>query len=113
MIQGKGQDKKLTDSQQRTIDYLKSNPNPLLKILSGEIRYNIMNILKDRNMGYNEVRDDLRLNHKSRNYAFHLRILTQFNLIVKSQRNGLYNITVKGLRALHGAKLVNEAEMFI
>jgi len=104
---------KLTDSQQITIDYLHDHPYPLLRILSNEIRYNIMNLLKDRNMGYNEVRDDLRLDHKSRNYAFHLRILTQFHLIIKSDRNGLYNITVKGLRALKGAKIVNESEMFI
>ena len=104
---------KNTDSQARAIKYLDDHEFPLMKILSGEIRYSILRLLRVRNMGYNEIRDDLRLDRKSRNYAFHVRILIQFHLISKSKRNGLYNITVKGLRTLRGPEMINGAEMFL
>lgn len=91
------------------IDSVRNAKYPMLKVMENETRYDLLNSLRDRNKSWTEIRIDL--DRHDRGFAFHLNLLTEFHLMVKNERTRLYNITVKGLRALKGADMIIESEM--
>ena len=99
--------------RQEYINGLKKAKYPLMKLVSGEMRYEIIKSLQHKNMTYSELRDEIGVSFGNKSFAFHLRLLLDFNLIHKNNRNATYNLTVKGLTCIRGARTVNEAEMFL
>lgn len=99
--------------RQEYINNLKKAKYPLMKLVSGEMRYEIIKAIQHKNMSYSELRDEIGISFTNKSFAFHLKLLLDFNLIHKNMRNATYNLTVKGLTCIKGARIVNEAEMFI
>lgn len=107
----------------RVSEYFVKKRYPLLAAIQEPIRFDTLTLLARKNMSYTEIMLDLGLdydndtisgkNRQSGYFAFHIRILKAQHLVEKSSRNGLYFITVKGLNVLNGAKIINEAEMFL
>ena len=103
--------------KERLKNFMLTHKYPLLSVVCDDIRFDILNSLSTRDLSYLEI---FRYLHPKRDTAkrsnvisFHMRMLKGLHLIDKKQSNHLYFITVKGLRALKGAKMVNEAEMFL
>lgn len=87
---------------------------PLLAAACHEIRFEILRMLENRSLVYSEIYDQIESKKKGDGgIAFHLQVLKQLHLIDKKESNRQYYTTVKGLNVLHGAKAINEAEMFI
>jgi len=90
---------------------------PLLSVVCDALRFDILDALSTRDLSYLEifrhVYPELDTSKRSNVISFHMRMLKGLHLVDKKQTNHLYFITVKGLRALKGAKMVNEAEIFL
>lgn len=97
---------------QEMIDSIRDSKYPLMKLVSGETRYELMKALEYKNKGYTELQNDIGVD-QTKSFAFHVKLLIEFNIIHKNTRTRTYNLTVKGLKCIKGAKIVNEAEMFI
>ena len=85
-------------------------------IIKNPARIEVLKALQWNDLSYKEINKIIfkTLGTNTRNIcAFHVRELQNYNLMVKNAHNGLYHITVKGLRILGGIRQIEESEMFI
>lgn len=103
--------------KERIKNYMVTHKYPILSVVCDSIRFDILNELSTRNLSYLEIFRQIYpktdTSKRSNMISFHMRMLKGLHLVDKKQSNHLYFITVKGLRALKGAKMVNEAELFL